>query len=565
MKSIRKLGVALFGLLVFAAMVPTNSYGKDVVVVASGTNIGFFDTNGTLLYTVTSPENKPITDLAIGDVDPGHAGNEILLVSGSQFNLIDINGVPYRWGGWHSTLSDYSLPAPLDVAVGDILPDNPGEEIVMLFNAKGTIGLFDENASLLGGTKATVRLPGQPQPFPVITGLTAGEIDSSHRGDEIVLIGKSSAGLGLYSVLFENVPNLTTITLYGKTVSKVAIGDVDPRNTGNELVFLSDDGAYTTSNRIGTWFGQIWAPVPLSNIVGVRDVAVGDVTDMFFTCGPLYAEPDLFIRIDYGNNYIWVGWRHAWASYGYGYLPMDAIAVGDLPIVLDSDGDGVADDEDNCPSISNANQADNDNDGLGDACDPDDDNDGVTDETDNCPMIANSDQEDCDGDGIGDACEIDSDSDGVVDDCDNCPAIANSDQADCDDDGIGDACESDCDEDGVPDDCEAGLSGTLKATPSILWPVNHKMVDIALSGITSSNGVVTLTVNSVTSNEDINGLGDGNTAPDWSSIPLQLRAERSGRGIKDIGRVYTISVTATDCAGNEEELSVNVTVPHDRR
>jgi len=36
----------------------------------------------------------------------------------------------------------------------------------------------------------------------------------------------------------------------------------------------------------------------------------------------------------------------------------------------DRDGDGVPDDEDNCPDVANPDQADFDGDGLGDACDP---------------------------------------------------------------------------------------------------------------------------------------------------------------------------------------------------
>ena len=52
----------------------------------------------------------------------------------------------------------------------------------------------------------------------------------------------------------------------------------------------------------------------------------------------------------------------------------------------DSDDDGIIDTEDNCPETANANQADYDYDGMGDACDDDDDNDGKIDTKDNHPF-----------------------------------------------------------------------------------------------------------------------------------------------------------------------------------
>ena len=55
---------------------------------------------------------------------------------------------------------------------------------------------------------------------------------------------------------------------------------------------------------------------------------------------------------------------------------------------LDSDGDGVVDDDDNCPNVANEDQTDTDGDGEGDTCDSDDDDDGVDDENDAYPLDA---------------------------------------------------------------------------------------------------------------------------------------------------------------------------------
>jgi CSLREA domain-containing protein len=103
------------------------------------------------------------------------------------------------------------------------------------------------------------------------------------------------------------------------------------------------------------------------------------------------------------------------------------------------------------------------------------------------------------------------------------------------------------------------------ASPDTLWPPNHKMRDVTVNYTAADNCPGVSCALSVTSNEPVNGTGDGDTAPDWEirdSRRLRLRAERAGGGS---GRVYTITVACTDLAGNTAARSTRVVVPHSVR
>ena len=138
----------------------------------------------------------------------------------------------------------------------------------------------------------------------------------------------------------------------------------------------------------------------------------------------------------------------------------------------DSDGDGTADGDDNCPMDANADQSDIDSDYIGDVCDDDMDGDGKYNDYDNCngpeALWDSTDTSiDMDQDGCLDATEdTDDDGDGIADVADPCTGTMYKQQwssnpaNDHDSDGCHDSEEDpDDDNDGVndvDDDCLRG-------------------------------------------------------------------------------------------------------------
>lgn len=134
--------------------------------------------------------------------------------------------------------------------------------------------------------------------------------------------------------------------------------------------------------------------------------------------------------------------------------------LGERIAIADKDGDGIADDKDDCPTVAGLSKfngcPDSDNDGIMDSEDvcpstkgiakfkgcPDTDGDGVQDSEDKCPTVAGEingcpkANDDKDGDGVKDAVDRcptvagtangcpDSDKDGIADNVDKCPAVA---------------------------------------------------------------------------------------------------------------------------------------------
>lgn len=112
---------------------------------------------------------------------------------------------------------------------------------------------------------------------------------------------------------------------------------------------------------------------------------------------------------------------------------------------------------------------------------------------------------------------------------------------------------------------EAWSISNVVACPDVLWPPDHNLVNVKV-GASVSDGCspVTWKIVRVQSSEPVKGSGDGNTSVDWDITgerTLLLRAERSGNRT---GRVYYITIRATDAFDNQQTQTVTVSVPRSR-
>jgi hypothetical protein len=119
----------------------------------------------------------------------------------------------------------------------------------------------------------------------------------------------------------------------------------------------------------------------------------------------------------------------------------------------------------------------------------------------------------------------------------------------------------------VVKDVEPPVITGASASPNSLWPPNHKMVPVVVNYSVKDNcdgpSAIACSLD-VSSDEPVNGTGDGDTAPDWIVVDahhVQLRSERAGPGD---GRIYTIAITCKDTKDNTSSTATQVTVPHSR-
>lgn len=98
----------------------------------------------------------------------------------------------------------------------------------------------------------------------------------------------------------------------------------------------------------------------------------------------------------------------------------------------------------------------------------------------------------------------------------------------------------------------------VRLNQTAIWPPNHKMVQVQAMPMAedAGSGIESVLLTSIISSEPDRDLHDIEAEIGSAVTSFRLRAEKS--------RMYTITYTATDQAGNQTAHTVTVTVPHDQ-
>jgi hypothetical protein len=493
---------------------PSYSYTLGAVVVGNTYEIGLGDDESGF----GEPWNKTVTAMRIF--------NDKLYVS---------TGLNYEWGGqiwytadgdtWDVTDSKINVPLPYaNSSFGNFHASTayPGgykpvsSSVTDLIVSSGVLYAGGTGTSgNLGGCSRMAKLTDEGWEMIVDVNVDANADGSNENGfgspagcttntynfmpwsladfNNMLMVGISGAGA---RVIYNDTGSSADGSWhYSVGTGNVASGYVDPLGTSE---YLNGFDGYTYSDGsfqnlavnlapIGTtlWAGIIIQYVPEYNIPPTIDQLKGsqiwkstDGLDWTQVTNNGFGDTNTIIFEAFaefaGQVYVSGSKGSSATPSGLGgakiYRMVSAAPAGD------TDGDGFADDVDNCPAIGNPQQLDADNDGIGDVCDStpncgwgcgqpscesfDPDGDGIQNypNMDNCPDIANPQQLDADNDGIGDPCDptpgcgggcgqpvceglADTDGDFTIDSQDNCPTICNVNQLDADGDTIGDVCD----------------------------------------------------------------------------------------------------------------------------
>jgi photosystem II stability/assembly factor-like uncharacterized protein len=359
--------------------------------IANGDDfVGGTQDNGVLAEVDLLTGVNPLTDISGGDGTYGQFDEQgAYFIGGRQFIDYFLFELPIT-----ATSDAYLLPSP------------DGGDFVNAAELDSNLDLFYFNAEDAGAERIA-RLSnltnGQSnvvQEFitdPSLDGefITALKVSPFETTSTRLMVGTESNKL--FSVANANTatPAWTEITgpNFVGSISDIEFGEtnndiiVSFYNFGVNNVWVTDDNGATWAQKDGN-LPNLPVFTILQNPLNRDEVLVGTIlgvwkTNNFNDASPVWEASfngmsnvpvnDLDYRA--ADNTVLA------CTYGRGFFT----GTFEVDNTADDDGDGIPNVTDNCPDTANADQADADNDGIGDVCDNDGDNDGVTDDNDLCP------------------------------------------------------------------------------------------------------------------------------------------------------------------------------------
>lgn len=242
--------------------------------------------------------------VAIGDVRPDLTGNEVYAVGGSRIWMARYNGV-----SWDTTTVSSGVTGSFDVIVGDINPTVTGNEIGVVHGSTSyQISIWNWTGAFWSGTAWV---------FTTTWGTTdndiaIGDVLKDNPGYELVLTGGASTTA--IPVVFWYAPNGSAwISALAKSVASqndygVAIGDVNRFRAFNQEFVLSGGGSLVEVeqrdfiNDIGTWWIRMNNPTAIQNLTDSVNICIfngGSNSQSNFTVGYRFKNSPLIGSVTY--------------------------------------------------------------------------------------------------------------------------------------------------------------------------------------------------------------------------------------------------------------------------
>jgi len=241
----------------------------------------------TTIWNTYGVDDDEVTGLKIGDFDPLHEGNELLVTTGGGTVGGQVREYYKEGGMWKYTVIEQNMGRNIhDCDIGDFDPRFNGNECIVFTSAN--ITEFAWNGS--GWYNETIVIPGEIYYGKI------GEINSTNNVSEIICAYQSGyiAIMGWNEIKY----NVQYLRIFEdmSSVRCVAVGDCWTGHTGNEIVVGGGTAARTVLvwEDNGTWQKQLI--YENSSHYDVTDIEIGDF-DLTHPGNEIIIAPSLLFEL----------------------------------------------------------------------------------------------------------------------------------------------------------------------------------------------------------------------------------------------------------------------------